>query len=133
MRIAREADQSGALHHARPTAERDQFEELAGSWENRFGPTGTLIRGARLMSPLDPPVIYAIGLNYHDHAVETDARIPENPVIFMKNISAVIGLTGTPHGVGMARQSPVWLQPGDTVSLEIEGIGTLANPVVEAD
>jgi 2-keto-4-pentenoate hydratase/2-oxohepta-3-ene-1,7-dioic acid hydratase in catechol pathway len=32
----------------------------------------------------------------------------------------------------MARQPPVWLQPGDTVSVEIEGIGTLANPVVEA-
>lgn len=41
-------------------------------------------------------------------------------------------LTGTPHGVGMARQPPVWLQPGDLVSVEIEGIGTLANPVVEA-
>ena len=41
-------------------------------------------------------------------------------------------LTGTPHGVGMARRPPVWLQPGDTVSVEIEGIGILENPVVEA-
>jgi 2-keto-4-pentenoate hydratase/2-oxohepta-3-ene-1,7-dioic acid hydratase in catechol pathway len=31
----------------------------------------------------------------------------------------------------MARRPPVWLQPGDTVSVEIEGIGTLENPVVE--
>lgn len=38
-------------------------------------------------------------------------------------------LTGTPHGVGMARQPPVWLQPGDTVTIEIEGIGALTNPV----
>lgn len=39
-------------------------------------------------------------------------------------------LTGTPHGVGYARTPPSWLKPGDTVSVEIERIGTLANPVV---
>ncbi len=38
-------------------------------------------------------------------------------------------LTGTPHGVGMARTPPRWLQPGDTVSIEIEHIGALVNPV----
>lgn len=41
-------------------------------------------------------------------------------------------LTGSPHGVGYTRQPPVWLRPGDTVSVEIEGIGTLENPVTEA-
>jgi 2-keto-4-pentenoate hydratase/2-oxohepta-3-ene-1,7-dioic acid hydratase in catechol pathway len=40
-------------------------------------------------------------------------------------------LTGTPPGVGMARQPPVWLKAGDEVKVEIEGIGTLVNPVVE--
>lgn len=38
-------------------------------------------------------------------------------------------LTGTPHGVGMGMNPPRWLQPGDTVSVEIEGIGVLVNPV----
>ncbi len=38
-------------------------------------------------------------------------------------------LTGTPEGVGFARQPPVWLQRGDTIAVEIEGIGTLTNPV----
>ena len=38
-------------------------------------------------------------------------------------------LTGTPHGVGMARTPPRFLQPGQIVSVEIEGIGTLTNPV----
>jgi 2-keto-4-pentenoate hydratase/2-oxohepta-3-ene-1,7-dioic acid hydratase in catechol pathway len=42
-------------------------------------------------------------------------------------------LTGTPHGVGAARTPPVFLRPGDTVSVEIEGIGTLTNPVVAED
>jgi 2-keto-4-pentenoate hydratase/2-oxohepta-3-ene-1,7-dioic acid hydratase in catechol pathway len=40
-------------------------------------------------------------------------------------------LTGTPHGVGFARKPPVFLKPGDTVTIEIEGIGKLSNPVVE--
>ena len=38
-------------------------------------------------------------------------------------------LTGTPSGVGMARKPPVWLQAGDSVTIEIEKIGTLTNPV----
>jgi len=38
--------------------------------------------------------------------------------------------TGTPAGVGMLRQPPVWLAPGDTVTVEIDGIGRLDNPVV---
>lgn len=38
-------------------------------------------------------------------------------------------LTGTPEGVGMARNPPVFLKPGDTVDVEIEGIGTLKSQV----
>ena len=40
-------------------------------------------------------------------------------------------LTGTPHGVGFARTPPVFLQPGDSVTVEIDGIGQLTNAVVE--
>jgi 2-keto-4-pentenoate hydratase/2-oxohepta-3-ene-1,7-dioic acid hydratase in catechol pathway len=38
--------------------------------------------------------------------------------------------TGTPSGVGYVRRPPVYLQPGDTVEVEIGGIGTLSNPVI---
>jgi 2-keto-4-pentenoate hydratase/2-oxohepta-3-ene-1,7-dioic acid hydratase in catechol pathway len=38
-------------------------------------------------------------------------------------------ITGTPGGVGMARKPPVFLRPGDTCEVEIEGIGTLSNPI----
>lgn len=37
--------------------------------------------------------------------------------------------TGTPAGVGVFRNPPVFLKPGDTVSIEIEKLGTLTNPV----
>lgn len=39
-------------------------------------------------------------------------------------------LTGTPHGVGGARKPPIYLQPGDTVTVTIEKIGALTNSVV---
>jgi 2-keto-4-pentenoate hydratase/2-oxohepta-3-ene-1,7-dioic acid hydratase in catechol pathway len=38
--------------------------------------------------------------------------------------------TGTPAGVGFAHKPPKWLKPGDTVEVEVEGIGKLVNPVV---
>jgi 2-keto-4-pentenoate hydratase/2-oxohepta-3-ene-1,7-dioic acid hydratase in catechol pathway len=38
-------------------------------------------------------------------------------------------LTGTPAGVGYTRQPPVFLEPGDLVRVEIDGIGALENPV----
>ena len=39
-------------------------------------------------------------------------------------------LTGTPQGVGFVRQTPVWLRPGDEVTVEIDAIGKLTNRVV---
>jgi 2-keto-4-pentenoate hydratase/2-oxohepta-3-ene-1,7-dioic acid hydratase in catechol pathway len=38
--------------------------------------------------------------------------------------------TGTPAGVGIGRTPKRWLRPGETVTITIEGIGTLTNPVV---
>jgi 2-keto-4-pentenoate hydratase/2-oxohepta-3-ene-1,7-dioic acid hydratase in catechol pathway len=37
--------------------------------------------------------------------------------------------TGTPQGVAHARKPPTWMQAGDTVEIDIEGIGVLSNPV----
>jgi 2-keto-4-pentenoate hydratase/2-oxohepta-3-ene-1,7-dioic acid hydratase in catechol pathway len=53
-------------------------------------------------------------------------------------ISAVITLepgdliaTGTPGGVGVFRDPPVFLEPGDRARCEIEGIGSVENPVID--
>jgi 2-keto-4-pentenoate hydratase/2-oxohepta-3-ene-1,7-dioic acid hydratase in catechol pathway len=45
-------------------------------------------------------------------------------------VPGTVILTGTPHGVGFARKPPVWLKAGDTVTIDIEKIGALTNPVV---
>lgn len=50
--------------------------------------------------------------------------------IFELQPGDIIG-TGTPAGVGAARKPPRWLRPGDTVEVEITGIGVLENTVVD--
>jgi 2-keto-4-pentenoate hydratase/2-oxohepta-3-ene-1,7-dioic acid hydratase in catechol pathway len=40
--------------------------------------------------------------------------------------------TGTPAGVGVFRKPPVFMQPGDEITIEIEGLGSLTNPVAAA-
>jgi 2-keto-4-pentenoate hydratase/2-oxohepta-3-ene-1,7-dioic acid hydratase in catechol pathway len=244
----------GRLHDER-TAQPlvgELFGELA------FAAQSVPVRG--LLPPVDPPNIFAIGRNYRAHAAETGARLPEQPLIFQKATTALLGhgetirlppsapdevdfeaelaivigrrarrvseaaaldfvlgyacandvsardcqrndkqwtraksfdtfcplgpwlvtaeeldpgrcairsrlngrlmqdgctrdmvfscqalvsylshqftllpgtviLTGTPEGVGMARQPPVFLRDGDQIEVEIEGIGVLSNPV----
>ena len=39
---------------------------------------------------------------------------------------------GTPAGVGYARTPPVWMQPGDTIEVAIEGVGLLSNSIADA-
>jgi 2-keto-4-pentenoate hydratase/2-oxohepta-3-ene-1,7-dioic acid hydratase in catechol pathway len=41
-------------------------------------------------------------------------------------------ITGTPAGVGAFRDPPVWLQPGDEIAIEIDGVGRISNPAVAA-
>jgi 2-keto-4-pentenoate hydratase/2-oxohepta-3-ene-1,7-dioic acid hydratase in catechol pathway len=38
-------------------------------------------------------------------------------------------ITGTPAGVGAFRDPPVWMKPGDEITIEIEGVGSITNPV----
>ncbi len=39
-------------------------------------------------------------------------------------------ITGTPAGVGAFRKPPVWMKPGDEITIEIDGVGAITNPVV---
>ena len=48
--------------------------------------------GVKLLPPIpDPPKIICMGLNYRDHAAETGAKIPSEPVLFSKFSTALIG------------------------------------------
>jgi 5-carboxymethyl-2-hydroxymuconate isomerase len=39
--------------------------------------------------------------------------------------------TGTPVGAGVRFKPPRYLVPGDTVEVEVSGVGTLSNPVID--
>jgi 2-keto-4-pentenoate hydratase/2-oxohepta-3-ene-1,7-dioic acid hydratase in catechol pathway len=47
-------------------------------------------------------------------------------------LPGTIILTGTPEGVGAAQKPQRWLRPGDQVTVDIPGIGSLSNPVIAA-
>lgn len=264
MKIIRCIDNTGRTLLAAQTS--DGTFELEGSLFEAQQPTGRKVSVSKLLAPLVPTAIFCIGLNYRKHAEESNSKIPEWPVLFMKSpgavqnpgdpielpvqlkstqvdyeceLAVVIGktcknvkranaldyvfgytcgndvsardwqkdfggsqwcrgktfdtfcplgpclvtkdeipnpnalkirtilngqamqdwttsdmifdvptlieflsgsttlhpgtviLTGTPHGVGMAREPKVFLKPGDTVTVDIEGIGELTNPVVD--
>jgi 2-keto-4-pentenoate hydratase/2-oxohepta-3-ene-1,7-dioic acid hydratase in catechol pathway len=263
MKIQRYADAAGRIGFAR-RHDDGTGEVLSGSLADGFTGTGERADLFKVLAPVEPPAIFCTGLNYRKHAVETGARLPQHPILFMKaptavqnpgdaiqiptrlashevdfecELAVVIGrtaknvrceealdyvagytcandvsardwqvkwggsqwcrgktfdtfaplgpclvtpdeipnpnalairtvlngvtmqedntsdmifdvpsliaffsgsttllpgtvlLTGTPSGVGMARKPPVWLQPGDVVTVEIEKIGALTNPV----
>lgn len=265
MKLVRFATQDGRIVAGRLLDDQKVQPLLGGMFEPPRFSTETVPLG-RLLPPVEPPNIFAIGLNYRKHAEETKAALPDQPLIFLKATTAltapgepirlpasapnevdyeaelaiVIGrtakrvpperafeyvlgytcandvsardcqkridkqwargksfdtfcplgpwlttpdaldpdrcpircrlngqvmqdsntndlifpcrylisylshqftllpgtviLTGTPSGVGTARQPPVYLRDGDRVEVEIEGIGVLTNPVMqEAD
>ncbi len=264
MKIARFLDGDGIVRWGVPKGDRADL--LHGSIFETLRPSDTYLDVERYLAPVEPPAILCIGLNYRAHAEETRAKIPQFPVVFMKQpgalqdpegaielprhlesqkvdfegeLAIVIGrtaknvskedalnyvlgytiandvsardwqkewggsqwcrgktfdtfcpvgpyivtadeipnpnalelttrlngeivqqtntsdmifdvpelisflsgsttlhpgtliLTGTPSGVGMAREPQLWLKAGDTVEITIDGIGTLSNPVIE--
>jgi 2-keto-4-pentenoate hydratase/2-oxohepta-3-ene-1,7-dioic acid hydratase in catechol pathway len=66
-------------------------------------PTGETVptAEARLLAPVVPSKVVAVGLNYRDHAAERGKPIPAEPLIFLKPPSAVIG-------PGEAIRRPAW-------------------------
>lgn len=49
------------------------------------------LKGLRLMTPVEPTKILAVGLNYRDHALEMGEALPTEPTIFMKPLSCLVG------------------------------------------
>jgi len=62
---------------------------LEGHLYNGLKTTGEKTRVKKLLAPIEPVAILCIGLNYHQHAQETGAKLPRYPVLFMKNPAAL--------------------------------------------
>ncbi|HEY9534500.1 MAG TPA: fumarylacetoacetate hydrolase family protein [Mucilaginibacter sp.] len=72
--------------------ENDGLNRLKKFLANNEGKLPKVADGERLGSPVArPSKILCIGLNYADHAKETNATVPAEPVLFMKSTTALVG------------------------------------------
>ncbi|MFI4859900.1 MAG: fumarylacetoacetate hydrolase family protein [Phycisphaerales bacterium JB063] len=92
MRITRFEDENGQVLYGQDLG-GGRADVLDGTPLSAFPalprPTGRVVDVARRLSPVDPPNIFAIGLNYRAHAAETGSAEPDRPVVFMKPTSSV--------------------------------------------
>jgi 2-keto-4-pentenoate hydratase/2-oxohepta-3-ene-1,7-dioic acid hydratase in catechol pathway len=117
--------------------EKDGKQWLAGKSFDTFAPTGPFLV---TIDEIGDPHELGIRLRLNGATMQ-DSNTRQMIFRFdhlIAYISQVMTLqpgdlifTGTPAGVGIARKPPVWLKPGDTVEVEIDGLGTLRNPVVQ--
>ena len=66
-----------------------------------------------------------------DDMVFPVARLVSLLSAFMTLEPGDVIVTGTPSGVGLGRQPPLWMVGGDVCEVEIEGVGLLSNPIRE--
>lgn len=90
FRIERDGVSRHALERDGTThlIEGDLFEQWASGGDFRLGAE---VIPARLLAPLQPSKIVAVGLNYRDHAAERGKELPAEPLIFIKPSTAVVG------------------------------------------
>ncbi len=80
----------------------------------------TRVNGVTMQDGNTRDMIFTVATLIHE--LSKDHTLPRGTLI----------LTGTPSGVGFARNPPVFLKAGDTVEIEIEGLGTISNRVENA-
>jgi 2-keto-4-pentenoate hydratase/2-oxohepta-3-ene-1,7-dioic acid hydratase in catechol pathway len=91
VRIARFAAPSGGLSWG--VVEGDAVAAIDGHpfASIRFGGSRWPLADVRLLSPVLPSKVVAVGRNYADHAAELGNEVPSTPLIFMKPSTSVIG------------------------------------------
>ena len=71
--------------------QEDEASVIEGDIFSRFEVTDRVEKIGKLLPPVEPPNIIALGLNYGKHVDETGFRKPEQPVIFIKGTNSVTG------------------------------------------
>jgi 2-keto-4-pentenoate hydratase/2-oxohepta-3-ene-1,7-dioic acid hydratase in catechol pathway len=122
------------------SARRWQGKRGGGQWNrgksfDTFCPLGPeLVTTDELRDPQNLRVSCALNGRTMQDANTSDMIFPVAELIAHLSIGTTllpgtVILTGTPSGVGFARTPPVYLMPGDTIEVTVEGIGVLSNPV----
>lgn len=103
-----------------------------------FGPLGPwIVTADEIPNPQDLKLRLWVNHDLRQHATTSEMVFGVHELIayvsqFMTLEPGDVLATGTPSGVGVGRKPPVWLQPGDTLRLEIERIGILEHYIGEA-
>ena len=84
MKIIRYQSPTGEIGYAQEHAD-GSATKLRGALLDTLQPTGETAPVAKVLAPLEPTALLCIGLNYRKHAAESNAPLPQFPVLFFKN------------------------------------------------
>src|SRR5580704_5531651 len=88
MKIIRYLDANGQTHYGAQQADGSALR-IEGDIFGAHVVTREPAQVQKLLAPIAPVMIWAIGLNYHKHAAEAGMKAPECPVVFAKGINCV--------------------------------------------
>lgn len=88
MKIIRYTDGNGNTHYANRKSD-GSATRLGGCLFGELRDTGETADVQKLLAPVQPVDILCIGLNYRQHAAEGKQPVPDNPILFMKNIGTL--------------------------------------------
>jgi 2-keto-4-pentenoate hydratase/2-oxohepta-3-ene-1,7-dioic acid hydratase in catechol pathway len=88
MKIVRYLDGAGHAHHGSEQPD-GRVCPIEGDIYGQHSVVSASADVQRLLAPIEPRQFFCIGLNYRRHAEETNAKIPEYPILFMKGVGAV--------------------------------------------
>ncbi len=122
---------------AREIMAREKMQVMLSKCPDTFLPIGPhIVTADEIPDPYQLRI--ATRLNGQVRQCDTTAnmtwRVPQLLAAITRTITLHAGdivTTGTPGGVGYFRDPPEFLQPGDTITAEIDQIGALTNPVVQ--
>jgi len=106
-----------------------------GKSPDTFCPVGPLVPAADVSDPHSLPIRALLNGEVVQDSTTANLVFGVDEVISYASQTATLEvgdliLTGTPAGVGIFRKPPRLLRPGDEITIEIDGVGSLTNPVV---
>jgi 2-keto-4-pentenoate hydratase/2-oxohepta-3-ene-1,7-dioic acid hydratase in catechol pathway len=116
---------------------KDGKQWMAGKTFDTFAPTGPeLVTADEIADPHALPIRLRLNGEIMQNSNTRGMIFPvEFVVAYLSQILTLepgdLIFTGTPPGVGMARNPPVYLKAGDVAEVEIDGLGALRNPVIQ--
>ena len=85
------SDDEKIMHGVFNPAQPGEAEIIVGDIFGDYTVTGDPKKIKKILPPVSPPNVFALGFSYGKHAEETDVKYPEIPVVFLKANSSIIG------------------------------------------